>query len=236
MPRCPDCGQLVSVHEDHCPTCRPANDERFPVPALAESVAADDDNSEERTVAIARFHNGAEAGYFADELAHELNLETQVLAREQFDALHASWSTDYVLLVPESDAERAAQALQQLVKNTDDDEADHDGLLDSENTTRTASGPIWVPLILTLAAGSLAYWGVEKVEQRPRPPALVNRDRRPPPDLMRTLGKLPGPWVQKEGPLTRELQIHPESNTATLREDRDGDGRFEREWEYSWRE
>jgi hypothetical protein len=93
-----------------------------------------------------------------------------------------------------------------------------------------------MPLILTLAAGSIACFGVEHAHQRPRPPALADRDPRDP-DLWRVLGDDPAPWTQRleGGAGQRELSIDRETGTAVLREDHDGDGRFERAWRFRWR-
>lgn len=257
MPRCPECGRLGSIHQRGCPHCgyEPENQNgAYAADNFRGAIAFDAAESRDEAAdfiedvandqcrtPIARFQNGAEAGYFADELTHAAELDVRLLVREQFDAVHGMSVTDYVLLVREADAERASQILRSLVSSTDDHDADDasgdQAAQDGFNVAATPGGPVWVPILLTLAAGSIAYWGVEKVEQRPRPPALVNRDRRQPPDLWRVLGMSPDPWVQKLGPGqgVRRLQIAPDRRTAVVQEDRDGDGRFERQWEFSCR-
>lgn len=251
MPRCSQCGRLVSIHQHGCPECdRGVSEGHDPLPAedfperepLIEESEFDENESHSRRLPIARFQSGAEAGYFADELARAVDLDVRVLAREHYDAVHGVASTDFVLLVLETEAERAAQLLRSLVASTDDDEApDESNLLAAEhdfNSSALMGGPVWVPLLLTLAAGSIAYWGIEKFEQRQRPPALINRDRRQPPELWRVLSASPSPWVQTLGPGrgTRQLQVDPATKSAVIQEDRDGDGRFEREWAYSWQD
>lgn len=232
MPFCPQCGQTYSVHERGCPDCSRTSEPVEPQTQGLPSVAFDVEGSNGH-VAIARFQNGAEAGYFADELARETGFATEVLARERFDAVHAGWSVDYILLVGNADAEAAARMLKTLVEMTSDD--------DPRTTDQPAGldvpGGAWVPLILTLAAGSIACFGIERLDQRPRPPALVVRDGREPPELQELIGAARGTWVQRldRGGGVRELTLDPDSRSALLKEDDDGDGRFEREWEFSWR-
>lgn len=241
MPRCAECGSLVSVHTDVCPHCgsdeaeqnRPAVAAIDRVPGVAGDDAGEFRSSGPR-VPIARFQNGAEAGYFADELSHQLDIDAEVRVREQFDAVHAIWTTEYVLCVPEEVAESASDTLQQIVSSTDDDSADGPEGTD-ESRSATTGAQMWVPLILTLAAGSIAYWGLNRLERAPRPGQLVIRDRRLPAELWQMLGNSRGPWVQKEGGVTRSLHVNPHDGTARVEEDHDGDGQFERAWEYSWR-
>jgi hypothetical protein len=185
-------------------------------------------------VAIARFQNGAEAGYFADELIRATGVESEVLARERFDAVHAAWAVDYILLVDRPHAEPSARTLQALVEATGDDVREE--AADASETSELPGG-VWVPLILTLAAGSIACFGIDRLEHRPRPGALVIRDRREPPELWEVLGARRGAWVQKleGGPGVRELTLDPDNRSAKLKEDHDGDGQFDREWEFSWK-
>jgi hypothetical protein len=233
MVRCPDCGCRLRHADEECPECRfPAEPSPSSVTAgpLAGEIATAVDG--EPRVAIARFRNGAEAGYFADELIHIAELDVEVLARERFDAVHAAWSIDYLLLTSTADAARAAQFLRALVASSDEDAEPATGDADAARCDPSRSA--WMPLILSLAAGSIACWGVEQAEQRPRPrpPALVDRDPRIPHDLWRVLSATPGPWRQTapDGHGSREVTFDHERRTAVLREDRDGDGTIDREW------
>lgn len=233
MTYCPHCGR--SHLSSQCPECPgdhepvengfSAGERRVPDPVHA--AAAD-------RVMIARFQNGAEAGYFADELTRACHVDTEVVARERFDAVHAGWSVDYILLVERPHAERAARLLQSLVESTGDDGGDG---ATGESPRSDLPGGVWVPLILTLAAGSIACFGIDRLDHRPRAPALVVRDAREPPDLWEVLAGTRGTWVQKleGGPGVRELTLDPETHSAQLKEDHDGDGRFDREWEFSWK-
>ncbi|MSR60554.1 MAG: hypothetical protein EXS05_23420 [Planctomycetaceae bacterium] len=244
MPSCPKCGCPLWFAEDECPDCRTQKlGDRAPRPAL-EAIATDPAEVEDAVAAtdewqvpIARFQNGAEAGYFCDELSRTTGVEVCVVVRERFDSVHAGWGMDYVLTAPAEQAPAAALALQKLVDESDD--AGGPALESAALHRRELPVGKWIPLILTLAAGSIACWGVEQVVERPRarPGALVDRDPRIPPHLWHVLGGTPGPWIQKmpDGPGTRELSISARQQMTILREDGDGDGKFEREWRFDWR-
>ena len=231
MPICPQCGQRHGLSHSLCPDCVQAHAAANP----SESVSglAEDAEDGERGVAIARFQSGAEAGYFADELTRETGIEVDVLVRERFDAVHAVWTVDYILQVSPLHAQEAPGALQSLVDATGDDAGE-------ESTGPSVSdipAGVWIPLILTLAAGSIACFGIEHLDHRPRPPALVVGDGRKPPELWEILGATNGPWVQQleGGRGVRRLTLNPDHRSAVLEEDHDGDGRIDREWEFSWR-
>lgn len=184
-------------------------------------------------MAVARFRNGAEAGYFADELTRTTGIETEILVRERFDGVHAVWAIDYVLLVAREEAPRAAEELRSLVESTSDEESGS-----SEGGARSdLPVGVWVPLILTLAAGSIACFGIERAERRPKPPALVVRDPRDPPaELWRHLNSSSGPWIQGAGDGTppRRLTLDRASHTVLVEEDTDRDGKFDRQRRFSW--
>jgi len=232
MSRCQECGQLVSESHEICPGCASRSAPgKFDAPGAAESEGLAD---VARQVAIARFQSGAEAGFFADELCRETGIATDVLARERFDAVHAVWSVDYILLVDRQDAEHSARALASLVEATGGECGDD---VNDDSPASDLPAGVWVPLILTLAAGSIACFGIERLDHRPRPAALVVGDRREPPELWDVLTATQGTWVQhlEGGAGTRELTLDRDGHTARLREDHDGDGRFDREWDFSWK-
>jgi len=235
MDRCPQCDCRLRLADDLCPHCLDSSGLQARDTLLTEREVEAAASLPDPLMAIARMANGAEAGYFADELSRATGVDVEVVARERFDGVHAVWSVDYVLMAPRDEAERVAQSLQELVDRSDDRD---EGSLENPSRGELATG-VWAPLILTLAAGSIACWGVERFDQRPRvrPPALVDRNPRQPADLWQVLGATPGIWVQKspDGSLTRELALDPEHQTAVLREDRNGDGDYEREWELDWK-
>ncbi len=178
--------------------------------------------------AIARFLNVAEAGYFAHELKLLGNIPVSLQAEEDFDAVSGHWSAGFVLRVPEPWAERAAVTLQELVRQTEAEDPlpelsasplEGDGFLEADSRPfdpfaeeprfRDRDPVNWVPIVVTLAAGSMAIWGFKKLWEpaRPQPaaaPAKAPRDVLW--DVMRT----------------------PAGTHATLREDSDGDQLFDR--------
>ena len=195
MPYCPECGRSLPAQRMLCPECSRDREAGEPGSAAGDSqeYAAGDAPESDRLM-IARFQNGAEAGYFADELSRAADTETEVMARERFDGVHATWSVDYILLVDRPHAERAARLLQSLLEATGDDAG---GDATDEPSRSEIPGGVWVPLILTLAAGSIACFGIERVDHRPRPPALVLRDARDAAELWKILAGTRGTWTQK---------------------------------------
>jgi hypothetical protein len=237
MPYCLRCGRRQETHQQICPDCRQA-DELMPASAAISSDSRPNEFSSvdefgESRVAIARFQSGAEAGYFADELIRRTGMETDVLTRERFDAVHAVWTVDYLLLVSRDHADEAPRLLQELVDATGDDDGDE--AAPAAGSSDLPAG-VWVPLIITLAAGSIVCFGIERADHRPRPAALVVGDGRKPPELWEILGATQGPWVQQldEAGGVRRLTLDREHRTALLQEDDDGDGVIDREWEFSW--
>ena len=254
MPVCPQCGLRYGFSQSSCPDCvrddfppagnqGPGNeitaDETSEAASGTESPGDSEPGRDQDAIAvehgqaIARFQSGAEAGFFADELTRATGIEADVLVRERFDAVHAVWTVDYVLHVSPEHASEAAGALQLLVDATGDDAAEEST---GPRITDLPAGA-WMPLILTLAAGSIACFGIEHLDQRQRPPALVVGDGRKPPELWEILNATHGPWVQQlDGGGTRRLTLNRDNRTAVLEEDHDGDGHVDREWDFSWRE
>ncbi len=204
--------------------------------------------------AIARFLNAAEAGYFAHELKVLGEFPVKLRAEDDFDAVSGHWSTGFVLSVPTPSAEQATFALQELVSQTEGEaplpsladgvgfESDfldpHGDPYDSqpfdpypEDREFAEESPFpWGPIIVTLAAGSLAFWSIRTFWKpaRPQPAAPVNAPRDVLWDAMRTPhGRK---WVQFDaaGRQIRELEINPAGTEATIKEDADGDQIFER--------
>jgi hypothetical protein len=141
---------------------------------------------------IARFLNAAEAGYFAHELKLSRNIPVTLRAEEDFDAVSGHWSTGFVLSVPQAWAENAAMTLQELVRQTDSEDYIPDRVSPSVEYERTPPGlsqpfdPLaaedylthppsihWVPFVVTLAAGSLAIWGIKILWEPARPQAAA---------------------------------------------------------------
>lgn len=197
---------------------------------------------------IARFLNAAEAGYFAHELKLTRNIPVTLRAEEDFDAVSGHWSTGFVLSVPQAWAERAAETLQELVHLSESEDYLPERVspareYERKSTARsqpfdpfaeedyfTESPAIhWVPIVVTLAAGSLAIWGIKILWEPARPQAAPIKAPR---DVLWDVMTTPDgrKWVQHDsaGRPTRELEIPPLGHEAILREDNDGDQVFER--------
>jgi hypothetical protein len=197
---------------------------------------------------VARFGNAAEAGYFADELHHVLGCEPRIDVRDDFDAVHACWHTRYLLSVPAALAEHAHAQLHQMLDGEWEQLesagrstlAGHNpfGIAAGDQRAPGATGPSvvnWVPIMLTLAAGSFVIWAGNKKAHPPRrPPAPRDGQRF---DLIDVLSSDSAPWVQhlNRGGV-RELVIDGVTGAAQVREDVDGDGVFEREFVFGRRD
>ncbi len=244
MPRCSTCGWPASS-DVGCPRCLPTSSD-VPLTALGrpDDSSADGDEWE----VVARFGNAAEAGYFANELEYAIGCEPRLEHRDDFDAIQHFWRTSYVLSVPARRGDYARDQLRRIL-----DGAPLESVAESRPADRSAgdratrprfderavddavaSGINWVPLVLTLAAGSLVLWAGKKVHL-PRRPAAPDDALRV--DVWDVLGRDRTPWVQQrdgDGGV-RELLIDAATGRALLREDADGDGVFERETEYATR-
>jgi hypothetical protein len=239
MPRCPECGRLFDT-QGLCQRCDQRHGSDSNAGARDAAIDAADDW---RTVA--RFGNAAEAGYFANELEFAIGCEPRLVQRDDFDAAHHFWRTSYVLSVPEQLAELAATQLRRIL----DGEPGEAAALTSRELPRqdrrrefgyeptsadagTPSGINWVPIVLTLAAGSLVLWAGKK-QHAPRRPAAPDDAQRV--DIWDALDRDQLPWVQRSNEGNggvRELVVDAASGQALLREDRDGDGVFESETRY----
>ncbi len=188
---------------------------------MTDEAAALDESS---LVTVARFGNAAEAGYFADALEAEQSIRTVLTSVDDFDAMKGNWAAVIHLRVAPHDAARAKVALRELL-------ADSSGAGEFDPGSRTrVFGPAmsvgsWNSIIVSFAAGAgLVFFGLYEFENRVPPPGGVrNLDQ-----LVAELGAAGEPWVQgleKGG--RRELHAA-KGGDIVLREDRDGDGTFER--------
>lgn len=249
MLRCPGCGERLVYHEDSCPACaRPLGDEG------AADAAADVDGLNGPTAPVARFGNAAEAGFFADELMRRERIPSAIRIEESFDAVTGYWSARFLLTVPEDTADRAALALQRLVEQTDAEEfvpdefdaaedgddgvavpvgpaARYEGTLEPVEASTTDSGINWVPIVLTLAAGTAVIWGVREIEQARNPhPAVPAGGVHE--ELWERMARPGDPWVQKlKNGQRRELRIDAGRKKAVLREYDKREKIFEQEYE-----
>eukprot|EP00913_Durusdinium_trenchii_P008935 g8401.t1 len=233
MKHCPQCGIRLEYHRDSCPSC----DWSLAVNPSARVHEVENepaDASDEPVVAIARFLNAAEAGFFAHTLLNSEEIPASLRAEDDFDAVSGFWTARYLLMVPERMVDAATKALQSVVKRSetedfldsagDPNELTHFGS-ESVNVTRFAEDPErypadetstikWGPVMLTLAAGSLALWGLRELQRPPRVEAGPKHGA-----LWDDLSEPSKPWVQQlEGDRRRELHFDRQRNRAVIRE------------------
>ncbi len=239
MQSCPHCRHEATNGEKQCPHCgmdllTSSDDDRLSTVHSDASVDAASSSDKSPHEPIARFANIAEAGYFHSELEGRLNCEVRLNTQDHFDAPSASWWSDYVLTVPATDASEAVVVLKQLVTETDQAEfldfgtnpSTHQAISPDDEST-PQSRIHWTPIVLTLAAGTLVVWATKQAQLQVRGPAGREANRV---SLWDTMRESEQPWVQRldEGRRRRELSVDPDRNVATLREDTDGDGIFDR--------
>ena len=262
MRRCAHCGQPCASQQDRCPTCahtlvqqpRPRDDrnEQMQLGRPLESDSAERPDGDDVWVAVAAFASIAEAGYFAHELKYAEHIPTRIEVDENFDALSGGWSARFVLAAPQSMVEQAADMLHDMIEQpgyaenvaeteleSEPKSRDHhvrsvDDSVEGADALAESSRMNWIPIVLTITAGSVVFWGLREFEQRPRIKRHQAEMRVAPVGAVRSgfwkrLDTSSGPWVRRleDGRGTRELWIDTRRNRATLREDADGDGHFE---------
>jgi hypothetical protein len=251
MRECPHCGRRASALDRFCSTCSTplaAEQDHRELPDDASEASFDFDDAS--LAPIARFLNAAEAGYFAHELRLRERVPVFMTAEESFDAVAGYWTTRFLLCVPQESAPRTAEVLQQLVNESESDDvasapraqAGHDAwhaaaepVLSGPSPTlgeaREPLGVGWVPLVLTLAAGSAAFWGV-RPDAPPRPPAAPAKRQEV--DQWNRLPVPMRPWTfrHENGRGQRQFFLETARRRATVREDADGDGIFESEQQH----
>lgn len=233
MTRCPVCSRRVTDSTATCPHCAAA----IAIPSDAEKTAQSDGNESEDTQAIARFRNAAEAGFFLDELTRRLPITAEIAPRENFDAIHASWSTDFVLLVPRESAQAAAECLRELVEQSAEEKEEEDAAAPTSRNMSVPLNRVMLPLSILIGVGAVAFWLFEQFD-RPGG-ALAGGARRvqaPLPKLMQEMRASPGSWVQPIPGTTGTRRVTFDRGTRTIiwEEDRDGDGKYEARRGESW--
>ncbi|MGH7202739.1 MAG: hypothetical protein ACREJB_19190 [Planctomycetaceae bacterium] len=243
MQHCAYCGDRLLDAHDLCSTC--ARPQPLGQELSGGGETFEDDGADPRPLsAIARFTNAAEAGYFAHELAEATGARVLTHFDEHFDALSGYWSTRYVLAAAKEEAARVTAALRAMLDDSGGDERVHVGpsaapvavrrdapptSMDERFAPREESGVNWVPIVLTLTAGSVVFWGIKALNEQAGPRKPVAGVGGLQADLWETLDTSDGPWVQQEANGgRRELRIDRRRNVAVIREDADGDGVFER--------
>lgn len=256
---CPNCFKPIAESSQHFDDPSALLSEDAPAESAArpdllsqrEEGGFEDEQFTGPMAPVARFSNAAEAGYFAHELMDRGGIPCSITVEENFDAVCGYWSAKFVLAVPQDQANTAAEVLKQLLEQTEMEERDEKAFVDREASRMQPTsgtlvtdderlhveGPLedsgvnWVPIVLTLAAGSAVFWGIRRLQDQPKVevphrPLGAHHD-----DLWDHLATPSRPWVQpmENGQGQRRLWIDPEAHSAVIQEDADGDGRFETE-------
>ncbi len=252
MIQCSQCNFTLAADASVCPRCGEA---------AVDEVTSVGHQANERMIKLARFTNAAEAGYFAHELASRSRIESQVLVEEDFDAISGFWSTRFALLVHEADLASARDMLQRMIADDEygenelettetgswrdpvSSDADYDlerprfeivDPRDLQDDPTVEAGVNWIPIVLTLAAGSVVFWGVRKIHEEPKPAVMAAPRGHHRGDLWDELTRDKSPWVQRlsDGVGIRELRIDSDRHAIIVREDLNGDGVYEHEMPY----
>lgn len=202
----------------HCPRCGYDG-----VPA-AESCNTAVEGS---FVTIARFAWASEAGYFSHELGVRNPFETRILWEDLSDKVHGFWQGEYLLQVPPEWADEARAQLRLLLDDKGDGTADA-GRWDESSDREQAFDPQlsssirWVPIVLTLTAGTVVAIGYQ---------VWLRHEVRPPIARDQTLEELDAPreggqlFVHQEADGTSlTIELNPAREQMILTEDLDGDG------------
>jgi hypothetical protein len=149
--------------------------------------------------------------------------------------------------VPDAHAERAAVRLERLVRESEGDEPiaaddfEHGAVAMAAATAfnpsmeQSSAGGAessvvnWVPIVLTLTAGSAAILGIGQFDHAPRARQPAAREGLREEDLFSQFLQSSDPWWQRleNGRGVRELRIDRGRKLVIVREDADGDGFFE---------
>lgn len=216
-----------------CAACNfwftPASPEQQACPRCGQAAVETTQSNPARRVPIARAANWAEAGFFEEVLTRHQILP-EMVEREDFDALTGCWHTQVVMLVPEADAQRAADFIECELRREDDSRPLPHEVFSPSGLA--AAGPFWKPVFFMLIAGGLAYWvtvrGIAGPQQR-----RAAAPKRPTTDLWDMLSRSSRPWRQTltDGSI-RLLWRDAGSGSLHLKQDSDGDGRYDRWQEF----
>lgn len=185
-----------------------------------------DDLHDGSFVTIARFAWASEAGYFSHELGLQDDFETRIVWEDQSDKIHGFWQGEYLLQVPADWADEARLRLRHLLdEQSEPAETASRRWPRSANAEETfdtagATGINWVPLILTLTAGSVAAISYQVWSRhRERPP--IAREEFPE-ELTQPVA-VNRIFVDEHDGTRVTVRFDPESERLILSEDVDGD-------------
>lgn len=203
---CPRCGFEGSLSADHCETVL---DGAF--------------------VTIARFAWASEAGYFSHELGLRSSFETRILWEDQSDTIHGFWQGEYLLQVPPDWVDEARAMIRELLDdNGERPHAVNNRWSEPEDAVETfdpqfSSAMNWVPIILTLTAGSVAALGYQAWSRHGEQPAVAREES---PEELAAPVEGERVFVQDGGQIS--IRFDPAGDRMILGVDLDGDHRPDR--------
>ena len=259
MTHCAYCGRKLRSDDSPCPGCEQfsidlqaaddVGDERRMVPIARFTNAAEagyfahelERNEGINTSMFADDSFDALSGYWSTRYVLNVPAAMSDAARASLQAMIASGGNNG-LQDSDDDAKTADMFEEQELQNfgTAEDQ-DRRALafetwLDADSTEYQDtcvedSGVNWVPIILTLAAGSGVFWMVQGMQERPNPAVMAAPAGNQHEDLWHCLNRDSGRWVQHldDDRGVRELTTDPRRNLVVIREDVDGDGVYEKE-------
>jgi hypothetical protein len=133
-------------------------------------------------VTIARFAWASEAGYFAHELSQLSSMETRILWEDRSDKIHGFFQGEYLLQASQEWADQARAQLRVLLEEQKESPALEPGNWSAANgddptfDPQSPSAIRWVPIVLTLTAGSVVAIGYQAWSRQEARQAIA-RDR-----------------------------------------------------------
>jgi hypothetical protein len=184
-------------------------------------------------VTIARFAWASEAGYFSHEMGLRGNFETRILWEDQSDKIHGFWQGEYLLQVPPDWADEARAMLRGLLDdNAERPQPGHPRWVEPVDEVdptfdpQASFGINWVPIILTLTAGSVAALGYQVWSRHGEAPAVAREES---PEELAAPAEGERVFVQESPDGSRwTVRLDASGDRMILLEDADGDHRPDR--------
>ena len=219
---CQQCGRSSELVQTRgarhtCPFCGAA--------FAAHGAAAKEDQRvvEDRWTNVARVSNLAEAGFLADDLVVG-EIEARVFQTEEFNAMHGSWATMYLIQAP---ADQARDAAARIRRHLTDDESYAERTAEGFRTAdygEQFDPAMWRPLALVVLAGVASFVLGQRF-------AAPDGQRRVPRDsLSAAVDAIGRPLMTEPAPGQPRYRLSYDwrHEAWLLEADADGDGRFER--------